>query len=91
MAGKLGERPLLIFSTLWRAFLMTFLTALADRNGKLSEGLRQVYAKEIAVGIDINARFRRKQEQSDDKAQRKRRSVVLGGFLPFIKLYLTSL
>lgn len=45
MAGKLGERPLLIFSTLWRAFLMTFLTAFPDRNGKLSEGLRQVYAK----------------------------------------------
>lgn len=45
--------------------------------------------KEIAVGFDINTRF--KQEQSDDNAQRKRRNVVLGGFLPFIKLDFASL
>lgn len=72
---------------------MTFLTASTDRNDKLSEGLCQVYAKnvkEIAVGIDINTRFRCKREQSDDKAQRKRRNVVLGGVLPFIKLHLTG-
>lgn len=53
-----GERALLMFSTLWRGILMTFLTASTDRNGKMSDGPRQSYAKrrKIGVGIDINTR-----------------------------------
>lgn len=68
---------------------MTFLTAFTVTIGGPASGFRQK-VKEIAVGMEINTRFRRKQAQSHDKAQRKRRKVVLGGFLPFIKLYLTS-